>query len=88
MRFYRSADKWGIARNDSESAALNPIRIVILSEFDPYKELRIGFGLDGAPLEVVLIDDPDGSGEMVLIHAMRLRKAYHPLLRRDQTDRR
>ena len=78
--FYGSADKWGVARSNAEHAAVDPVRIVVLSDLDPHKELRIGFGLDGAPLEVVLVDDPDGSGEMVLIHAMPLRKSYMRLL--------
>jgi len=47
---------------------------------EPYKELRVGFGHDGEPLEIVLVNDPDGSGELVLVHAMRLRKTYYPLL--------
>ncbi|MDR1236725.1 MAG: hypothetical protein LBK28_00630 [Propionibacteriaceae bacterium] len=88
MKFYGSADKWDVARTDAEHAATIPVRIVVLSSLDPYKELRIGFGLNGTPLEVVLIDDPDGSNEMILIHAMPLRKSYYPLLPGYRKERR
>ena len=46
---------------------------------DPYKELRIGFGKDGSPLEVVILFD-SAVGEPLVIHAMPLRKSYYPLL--------
>jgi len=77
MLFTFSADKWGVTHPDAECAASDPVRVLEVCS-DPYKELRIGFGTDGAPLEVVI--DYDRADEPTLIHAMPLRRSYYPLL--------
>ena len=75
--FTRSADKWGVPHEDSLRAAVEPVRVIEISA-DPYKELRVGFGRDGSPLEVVI--DFDRAPEPTVIHAMPLRRSYYPLL--------
>ena len=80
VRFHQSADKWAVPRRDAAHVARYPIRVVVLEDNDQYKELRIDFGLDGRPLEVVMLGDPAGSISWLLIHAMPLRKYYHKYL--------
>lgn len=75
---HSSATKHAISADDSIEAATNALWIEPLDEEIPSRELRLGFDRNGRLLEiVVLIFD---SGNELIIHAMKARKAYLLLL--------
>ena len=79
MEFHRSAFKHDLDRRAILHAVANAITVVDLDlESDPPKVLAIGADPAGNLLEVVWLDLRGGT-ELV-IHAMPLRPAFHPLL--------
>ncbi|PJM75952.1 toxin [Bifidobacterium simiarum] len=71
-----SALKHGVDPADALAVMDHPQATRIMSE-DPLKVLYLGFGGNAVALEVVAVLN---KGRWRLIHAMRLRKTYWPLL--------
>lgn len=75
----RSARRHGIRNADIEHAVDHAVVVVDLdAESDPPKVLAIGPDRAGNLLEVILLDL--AADELLAIHAMPLRRAFHDLL--------
>lgn len=76
-RFARSAARHGIARARAAHVIANcpdPIYEITESPDEPDRVLFLGPDQDGVPLEVIAVE-LDG-GDLLVIHAMRLRTSY------------
>lgn len=78
MKVHPSALKHGVAEPDAVQAAEWPLWIEPLDEDEPHRELRLGFDTEARLLETVVL--VFGSGDELVIHAMRCRKKYLDLL--------
>ena len=76
VEIYRSARKHGISDDDIEHAVVHS---VIAAVDDDGKVLYLGADRAGNLVEVVCVERVDGTE--VVIHAMRMRRIYEPLLR-------
>jgi len=76
LRFHRSAARHGIAR-DRVAYVLDHAQAWL--EQDNATVLVLGPDQRGVPLEIVVIELADG--EVLVIHAMRMRGSYMPLYR-------
>lgn len=72
MRITNSARKHGVSDADILHALRNALRDPI--DLEDSKTLYIGSSHDGAPLEVIVIEDHDPR----VIHAMQARPKYWP----------
>lgn len=81
MRHARSATKHGIALSDAIYAATHPLWIEPLDdEPDQWRELRLGSDPHARLLETVVV--VSAGGDELLIHAMKMRPKYRPLIQR------
>ena len=78
MRVRQSAQKHGVAVEDSVRAASAPQFRAPLDDEMPQRELRLGFDTRARLLELVVLTWDDGTEE--IIHAMPARKQYLRLL--------
>jgi hypothetical protein len=79
VQIHRSARRHGIRDADIRHAVDHPVVVVDLdAESDPPKVLAIGPDRAGNLLEVILLDL--AADELLAIHAMPLRPAFHDLL--------
>jgi len=79
VEIHRSARRHEIRDADIQHAAEHPIVVVDLdAESDPPKLLAIGPDRAGNLLEVIMLEL--AAGELLAIHAMPLRSAFHDLL--------
>ena len=76
MDIYRSARKHGVADADIVHAVDHALGA---AEQDDGKVLYLGADRAGNILEVIAIERDDGTE--IVIHAMRMRRLYEPLLR-------
>ncbi len=76
MDIYRSARKHGVADVDILHAVDHALGA---AEQDDGKVLYLGADRAGNMLEVIAIERDDGTE--IVIHAMRMRRLYEPLLR-------
>lgn len=85
MRHTTSATKHGIDPVDAIYVATNPTWVEPLDDQEghQWRELRLGFDRHARALETVVIVADDG--DELLIHAMKLRATYLPLLHRGLT---
>lgn len=79
----KSAYKHGATKEDIDHAIENAL---LLSDLNPSTEpsrlLIIGPDKRGNLLEVIALDEPNG--EISVIHSMKMRKQFEPLLRRNE----
>jgi hypothetical protein len=75
----QSAYKHGITEKSIYSCLLNARGDKVLDESPP-KRLLAGFDHLGNALEVIAVEDI-ARGRLVVIHAMKLRKQFHHLLK-------
>lgn len=75
MKIHASALKHGIEVADIEHAISGAGHRVLVGE-DPIRWLYIGVDAATRALEIVTLEGQDG--REVVIHAMKLRKKYHP----------
>ena len=73
-----SAYKHGVTERIIHSCLLN-FRSDLLLEDVPPKRLFVGFDHLGAALEIIAVEDTE-CDRLVVIHAMKLRKQFYPLL--------
>lgn len=78
MKVHDPALRHGISSEDSIQSASWPIWIEDLDDESPTRQLRLGFDIQGRPLEtVVLVFD---SGNKLITHAMKARPQMLDLL--------
>ena len=79
MRFYDSAARHGVSREDALHVVANARTIIILRD-EPRKLLYIGFDMAGRPREVI-VDQPQWEdGQPVCVHADTLTAAWRKYL--------
>ena len=79
MEIHRSARRHGIRDADIQHAVDRPVVVADLdAESDPPKVLAIGPDRAGNLLEVIMLEL--AGDELLAIHAMPLRSAFHDLL--------
>lgn len=78
MKVHTSAQRHGIAPDDAVHAAEHPVFVSDVDGGSPARQLRLGFDSAGRLLEVVVLRFD--SGNELLIHAMKARRAYLRLL--------
>jgi uncharacterized DUF497 family protein len=79
VEIHRSARRHGIRDAEIQHAVDHPVVVVDLdAESDPSKVLAIGPDRAGNLLEVIMLELAEG--ELLAIHAMSLRAAFHDLL--------
>ena len=71
-----SARKHGVADEEILHAIANALSVDEVDE-DPIRYLILGPGTGGNLLEIVVLDRPNGP---CVIHAMKMREKYRPLL--------
>ena len=78
MKVHESARKHGVDPADAIHAAVHAVFVADLTDETPARQLRLGFDASGRLLEVVVLRFD--SGNELLIHAMKARRAYLDLL--------
>lgn len=85
VRVSKSALKHGIRKREIEHAVEQAIGIFNLDQTsEPRKVLLIGPGYGGNLLEIIGFTQPNG--DLIVIHAMKMRKKFNSLLNRKEEN--